>query len=139
MNDGLITRIGKWMDRKWAAKATWLDVQEQETKCSNRHIGLLSVTAELEKTVSSLSTTNGMFDTLIGSQQKRIEVLEKSAKAMVAVIDEIDKRLASIPKDDLAKEVATLKTRLEQLEIYTNMSRKVDPTKPAVAKSAFAM
>ncbi len=139
MTDGLITRIGKWMDRKWAAKATWLDVQEQESKCSARHIGLLSVTGELEKTVSSISQANMMLDQIVGSQTKRLEVLEKSAKAMVAVIDEIDKRLASVPKDDLAKEVAALKTRLEQLEIYTNMSRKVDPTKPAVAKSAFAM
>ena len=42
--------------------------------------------------------------------------------------------VAMVPPD-----IQDLKTRLERLELYSGMTRKVDPTKPPVAKSAFAM
>lgn len=32
-----------------------------------------------------------------------------------------------------------LKTRMEKIELYSGMTRKVDPTKPPIAKSAFSM
>lgn len=102
MTDGLVTRIGKWLDYKWAPKATWQDVERQESRCSERHIGALSLITELKITVTELNI------------------------------------LTEAPSD-IAKELADMKTRFEKLELYLGMSRKVDPTKPAVAKSAFSM
>lgn len=135
MNDGLITRIGKWMDRKWAAKATWLDVQEQESKCSERHIGALSLITELK------TEAEAAVDNQCGAIDQRIDRLEKKFTADIFGLRSAITDLTAVTQapSEVAKELATLKTRLEQLEIYTNMSRKVDPTKAAVAKSAFAM
>jgi hypothetical protein len=36
-------------------------------------------------------------------------------------------------------EFEDLKTRIEKIELYSGFARKVDPTKPPVAKSAFSM
>lgn len=103
MTDGLITRIGKWIDYKWASKATWLDVQAQEQRCSERHIGALGLIAETKVYLDS-------------------------------ALAEIKKETVVTPKD-----FADLKERLGHLEVYVGMARKVDPTKPPMAKSAFAM
>lgn len=117
MTDGLITRIGKWIDHKWAAKATWLDVQEQGERCSDRYFEL-----------------KGQFDkalTEINERQRNdVYGLRKAIMDLTVVVQ---------APDEVAKEIAELKTRFEKLELYLGMSRKVDPTKPAVAKSAFAM
>ncbi len=99
--EGLITRIGRWIDHKWAAKATWLDVQNQETECSARHIGVLSITASLEKDLKMVIESRG--------------------------------------DSQFEKDLADLKTRMEKMELYAGMTRKVDPTKPPVVKSAFQM
>ncbi len=83
MTEGLITRIGKWIDHHWATKATEAD----------------------------------------------LEVFRLTVNAQMATIESILKTM----------DVADLKTRLEKMELYSGMTRKVDPTKPAVAKSAFQM
>ena len=85
MSDGLITRIGKWIDARWEDK--------------------------------------------IG----RAEFEELKAHPWIGP-KEFDQY-----KADAFKELADLKTRMEKIELYAGMTRKVDPTKPAVAKSAFAM
>lgn len=92
MSDGLITRIGKWIDNKWETKATWRELQNQESECSRRHVGALTLITEL------------------GAEVRRDHA-----------------------------ELAELKTRMEKIELYSGMTRKVDPTKPPVAKSAFSM
>ncbi len=83
MTEGLITRIGKWIDNKWATKAT----------------------------------------------EAELEVFRLTVNAQMAVIESVLKSM----------DTAELKTRLERLELYSGMTRKVDPTKPPVAKSAFSM
>ena len=83
MTEGLVTRIGKWIDRKWAAKATEAD----------------------------------------------LEVFRLTVKARMETVESILKSM----------DVADLKTRMEKIELYSGMTRKVDPTKPPVIKSAFQM
>lgn len=137
MNKGLITRIGEWMDRKWTAKATWLDVQKQEQDCSARHIAVLSLITELK--ADMIAHTEMVTHALQQRFTPDISNLKESHKAMVVRMDGFEKRLAEVPDGNVAKEFAELKSRFEKLELYLGMSRKVDPTKPAVAKSAFAM
>lgn len=83
MSDGLITRIGKWIDRTWQSKATENDLQE--------------------------------LNHLLMTRMSNVEL-------MVTKL-----------------ELPDLKTRIEKLELYTGMTRKVDPTRAPVAKSAFSM
>ena len=78
MSEGIVTRIGKWIDSKWEEK---IGRAEFEALKANPWIG---------------------------------------------------------PKE-FDDKIADLKTRLERLEIHTGMMRKVDPTKPAILKSAFEM
>jgi hypothetical protein len=142
MTEGLITRIGKWIDHKWAAKATWLDVQEQETRCSQRHIGMMGLITDLKPELRSefselLDTLRDGLMEVDRDMANRIAELAKSIKSLQMDMASVSTLLNS-PSEE-GKELAALKTRIEQLELYTNMSRKVDPTKPAVAKSAFAM
>lgn len=47
MSEGLITRIGKWIDRKWKAKATYEELIQQDHVCSARHIGALGAISEI--------------------------------------------------------------------------------------------
>lgn len=79
MSDGLVTRIGKWIDSKFEDKAT------------------------------------------------------------VAQLSEFQNRLENLRLMVSAVETSDLKTRIEKIELYCGMTRKVDPTKPSVAKSAFSM
>ncbi len=74
MSDGLITRIGKWIDSKFEEKVTRSEFEALKAQ------------------------------TWIGP-----------------------------------KEFDELKTRMEKLELYVGVTRKVDPSKPPVAKSAFSM
>ncbi len=83
MTEGLITRIGRWIDHHWAAKATEADL-EAACVTLNAHLSNLE-----------------------------------------AFIKHLD--------------IADLKTRIEKMELYSGMTRKVDPTKPPVVKSAFQM
>lgn len=83
MTDGLVTRIGRWIDRKWQEKATEGELQEVQTL--------------------------------------------------------MNQRIANIEMSVAKMDVSELKTRIEKIELYAGMTRKVDPTKPAVAKSAFSM
>ena len=83
MSDGLVTRIGKWIDSKFEEKVTLTQ-----------------------------------FLTL----KAQVDVLIKSAMES---------------KSD--KELIDLKTRMEKLELYSGFTRRVDPTKPPIEKSAFSM
>lgn len=56
---------------------------------------------------------------------QRLEILEAKNKEPLA--------------EAFSKELADLKTRMEKMELYSGMTRKVDPTKPPVVKSAFQM
>ena len=90
MTEGLITRIGRWIDQKWEAKVTEAQLDLHIAQCTAR-------------------------------------------------IVEVHKDLQLIAASDVTKEVADLKTRMEKIELYSGMTRKVDPTKPPIVKSAFQM
>lgn len=79
MSDGLVTRIGKWIDSKFEDKAT------------------------------------------------------------LAQLNDLQDRLEGLRRAHSGLEISDLKTRIEKVELYCGMTRKVDPTKPSVVKSAFSM
>lgn len=83
MSDGLVTRIGRWIDRKWQEKATEGELQELQRLMNER-------IANVEMSVSKM-------------------------------------------------DISELKTRIEKIELYSGMTRRVDPTKPPVVKGAFEM
>lgn len=97
MSEGLVTRIGKWIDTKWEDKVT---------------------ESQLRTVVEELKSE----DALIG-------------KALADTI----KQMSALDDASQTKEIADLKTRMEKMELYAGMTRKVDPTKPPIAKSAFQM
>jgi hypothetical protein len=112
MTDGLVTRIGKWIDHRWETKATESMVLERWNSLENAAI------------------------------KDKVELIER--------IDDVKTQAAALEKDlkmvmeargnsQSEKDVADLKARLEKLELYCGMTRKVDPTKPPVVKSAFQM
>lgn len=102
MTEGLVTRIGRWIDRKWQEKATEEQVENLQ--------------GEIRERWSSLENAQ---------IKDKIEL-----KALIA---------NAVASHGSEKDLADLKTRIEKIELYCGMTRKVDPTKPPVAKSAFAM
>lgn len=115
MTEGLITRIGRWIDNKWEAKATERDV---ETMVSGLNQEVLKTRLDLE------------------------EKILKAQMAFMVDLNKIRAEIGSAPQDainGLIKDSEDLKTRIERLELYSGMTRKVDPTKPPVVKSAFSM
>jgi hypothetical protein len=121
MTKGLVTRIGEWLDNKWAAKATCIDVQEQETRCSQRHIGMMQLVTDVKPEL----------------RVEFNELLEVLRVGLMNADRDMADRIGSLSVE--AKDVADLKKRLEQLELYVGMKRVADPTKAPVAKSAFSM
>ena len=117
MTKGLVTRIGEWMDRKWEASATVSEVLEGDKR--------VAANASAQMDAIDLRI-NGVDQNLI-----------KFQAAALSAIATLESKLDATSED--AKELPDMKTRFEKLELYLGMSRKVDPTKPAVAKSAFAM
>jgi len=81
MAQGLVTRIGLWIDSKFEDKVT----------------------------AAQFLTLKSQVDALI--------------------------KLAQDATDE--KTITDLKTRIEKLELYSGLTRRVDPTKPPVEKSAF--
>jgi hypothetical protein len=81
MAQGLVTRIGLWIDSKFEDKVT----------------------------AAQFLTLKSQVDALI--------------------------KLAQDATDE--KTITDLKTRIEKLELYCGLTRRVDPTKPPVEKSAF--
>lgn len=128
MTDGLITRIGKWIDFKWAPKATWLDVQEQECKCSERHIGALELVTDLKIEHS------GRIEQLKTETKTALMSMRSELASQAEFVSALQKE--KVPPE-IAKDLADLKTRVEKIELYSGMKRTVDPTKPPVLKSAF--
>ncbi len=139
MSDGLITRIGRWIDTKWESKATesQLDavrqlVQERWNNLENAQIkDKLELQQELKETVA---------DT--------ISALAENDKAIIKTMDDhifklrqaiTDIEIVAKSPEVYEKEIADLKTRIERVELYTGVTRKVDTTKAPVAKSAFQM
>jgi hypothetical protein len=110
MTEGLITRIGKWIDHRWESKATEAMVLERWNNLENAQI---RDKVELEDKIKPLAS----------KLQVCLEQIERV-------------QLMQIPD---VKEIADLKTRMEKIELYSGMTRKVDPTKPPIAKSAFQM
>lgn len=116
MTEGLVTRIGRWIDNKWKVKATEEMVLERWSNLENAQI---RDKVELdEKIKQSISQLSGRLDVMVNA---------------IKALDEAQ----TLAKDD--KELADLKTRMEKMELYAGMTRKVDPTKPPVVKSAFQM
>ena len=109
MTDGLITRLGQWIDRKWEAKAT--------------ESALVAVSMDAAQALKEF--------------REKIELdchcLNQSIEILVV---QVNKLMDPVNND---KELADLKTRMEKMELYAGMTRKVDPTKPPVVKSAFQM
>jgi hypothetical protein len=106
MTEGLITRIGRWIDHRWESKATESMVIERWNNLENAQI---KDKLELEDKIKALTL----------QFSERIDLLKTPEGA--------------------EKDIADLKTRMEKIELYSGMTRKVDPTKPPVVKSAFQM
>ncbi len=106
MTEGLITRIGRWIDHRWESKATESMVIERWNNLENAQI------------------------------KDKLELEDKIKALTLRLNERID--LLKTP-EGVEKEVAELKTRMEKIELYSGMTRKVDPTKPPVVKSAFQM
>lgn len=105
MTEGLVTRIGKWIDNKWKVKATEEAVDQ------------------LKFDLTKAIRING----------------EETDERLAAMKTDIELIVKARTDDKLEKEVAELKTRMEKMELYAGMTRKIDPTKPPVVKSAFQM
>ncbi len=115
MTEGLLTRIGKWLDDKWKAKAIESDMIER--------------TERLDRLIKeSRYDVDDYFKGIAANHYKLIQELQDDVKR---IADHMN-----APSVE-SKEVADLKTRLEKIELYSGMTRKVDPTKPPVVKSAF--
>lgn len=128
MTKGLITRIGEWLDRKWEAKATERDLIER-TERLERLIKERVTEADMETHGKALAQT--IKQTMEALQ--RCAVVEQEALALKELLK------SSPDGERLNKDFADLKKRMEQLELYVGMKRKIDPTREPVAKSAFSM
>lgn len=127
MSEGLLTRIGKWIDRTWEDKATESQLRESFNTLENHAI---SDKVELKDLIVGLSAK---LDADVIAIERRVKDLPALVRAHGDAINHLS--LATDPSKDLAE----LKTRMEKIELYVGITRKVDPTKPAVAKSAFQM
>lgn len=128
MTDGLITRIGKWIDNKWESKATesQLDNVRQliQDRWNNLENAQIKDKVEVMERIDQMKVENKAafmgLRTAIASQAEFVSALQKE----------------KVPPE-IAKDLADLKTRVEKIELYSGMKRTVDPTKPPVLKSAF--
>ena len=119
--EGLITRIGRWLDRRFQAKAT-----QEELRYFWNQLENASIKDKVELMDRIEEKTN--------AQRRDLEAFQAVTLKAVALLEsKIDK------PEDVVKDLADLKTRLEKIELYSGMTRKVDPTKPPVVKSAFQM
>jgi hypothetical protein len=95
MAQGLITRIGLWIDSKFEDKVT------------------LSQLVDMAKEINAKGEN---------------------------LANEITLGFKALPEFYVdKKDLNELKTRIEKLELYSGLTRRVDPTKPPVEKSAFQM
>lgn len=132
MSEGLITRIGKWIDTQWESKITesqfvastleHAEILQKELNGVNQRIAELDdkgflVAKELLKSNDSLRES---FTIIIGQLRSEMAAL-------------------NVPHVDWTKDIDDLKTRLERIEIYSGLTRKVDPTKAPIVKNAFTM
>jgi hypothetical protein len=125
MTEGLITRIGKWIDNKWAAKATEVEVYNRWKQLENAAIQ------------DKIELQDKMIEDRASVGQRFMEMdlkLEELRTLMLQRVEALSTTLVVTPKEH-----QELKERLGHLEVYVGMKRVVDPSKPAVAKSAFAM
>jgi hypothetical protein len=118
MSDGLVTRIGKWIDNKWESKAT-----ESELRFRFKSLEDAAINDKLE-----------LEGRITAAQLAFVADLSKVQADLKMALEAL-----SSNGQEKEKEIAELKTRLEKLELYSGMTRKVDPTKPPVARSAFSM
>jgi predicted nucleic acid-binding Zn-ribbon protein len=116
MTEGLITRIGRWLDNKWEAKATERKVEEM---CSNLNFQQIQIRVELLDKIRD--TVKGLLS--------EIEATNSQIKSLKATYN----------GSNTDKELSDLKTRIERIELNAGMTRRVDPTKPPLVKSAFEM
>jgi hypothetical protein len=132
MSEGLVTRIGKWIDQRWADKVTEAQLEAQDRKCVERHFECRSKIsdAKVEATEEMAVHGKALAQTIkrMAEHHDLIASLETKVLAM-----------KSLDGDALNKEVTDLKTRIERIEVGTGMYRKIDPTKAPVAKTAFQM
>lgn len=121
MTEGFVTRIGKWIDRKWESNVKGSDLRAQDETCANRHSEAFAASQVVQDRVDIYIQDVGIA---LGKIQTELKILVGTRNA------EHEKALSDL---------ADIKTRIEKMEIYAGMKRVVDPMKPAVAKSAFAM
>jgi hypothetical protein len=135
MSEGLVTRIGQWMDRKWEKKAT-----EGQVVAVSLEAGQAIKTLSHDTKEWIAEAINAMAE----SDQKIAGIFRDAAKKFDQDVMGLRKAITDIEivaktPQVYEKEVADLKTRIEKLEIYSGFGRKIDPTKPPVVKSAFSM
>jgi len=116
MTEGLITRLGRWIDHRWESKATESMVRDLFNSLENAAI---KDKLDLEDKIGKI---NLLILDQVGKLKTDIELIVKAGAEGTA-----------------EKELADLKTRMEKIELYSGMTRKVDPTKPPIVKSAFQM
>lgn len=130
MTEGLITRIGRWVDHRWESKATESFVHSIFNSLEN---ALINDRVELNNKLLNLQVIiNGMKE----SMTARDVLCDGHGNIVRKLSERIDLLRTT---EGVEKEVAELKTRMEKIELYAGMTRKVDPTKPPIAKSAFQM
>jgi|HubBroStandDraft_3_1064219.scaffolds.fasta_scaffold22927_2 hypothetical protein len=130
MSDGLITRIGKWIDRKWESSAT----ESEMLAIAFKHDARMDKLAELIAEVATEAR---------GYTQRSMEEFRVMLKAVNSNCEGLAVRINALPPEGvtqaLSKDVSDLVTRMERIELYSGMVRKIDPSKPPVVKSAFSM
>ena len=115
MSDGLVTRIGKWIDSKFEERVTFVQLE-------SLRVGLSDILFKVQVDVSDLKTANSLLN---ATDKKMRDLL-----TLCATEDQMR---------EATKVISDLKTRMEKLELYAGMTRRVDPTKPPVVKGAFEM
>lgn len=123
MSEGLVTRVGLWIDRKWESKVTEGQLEAYGRTCEARH------SEELGKASMAINLVKAEYD-------DNLKVIEGRLDVVIAAMKSLDEAQDS---GKLEKEIVDIKTRIEKMEVYAGMKRLVDPTKAAVAKSAFSM
>jgi hypothetical protein len=134
-SEGLITRFGRWLDWKFKAKATQEDLIHyfnlQENAAIKDKIELQEKIGEVRDQIQNgLVNCMELIKQTQGKEESDVFGLRKAITDLTVVVQ---------APSEVAKSLDDLKTRMEKMELYSGMTRKVDPTKPPVVKSAFQM
>lgn len=143
MTKGIVTRFGEWIDRKFLKNAKEIEVDQFRDELRQRWNDLENFQIKDKLDLSKRLDHQAELMAEVATEARKHTTTEVSNLAqrvgsLERVTNEMGVALAATPAD-VSKELADLKTRMEKMELYSGMTRKVDPTKPPVVKSAFQM